>query len=48
VQVLRVSELETRAVMKGFTAKQLRDCIKAYADLNVWQLEDSDQQLRIV
>eukprot|EP00290_Baffinella_frigidus_P006125 CAMPEP_0180133258 /NCGR_PEP_ID=MMETSP0986-20121125/9440_1 /TAXON_ID=697907 /ORGANISM="non described non described, Strain CCMP2293" /LENGTH=721 /DNA_ID=CAMNT_0022073355 /DNA_START=88 /DNA_END=2253 /DNA_ORIENTATION=- len=47
-QVLRVSELETRAVMKGFTAKQLRDCIQTYADLNIWQLEDSDQQLRIV
>mmetsp|Transcript_4394 Transcript_4394/g.10636 ORF Transcript_4394/g.10636 Transcript_4394/m.10636 type:complete len:725 (+) Transcript_4394:93-2267(+) len=45
---VRVSELENRAVLKGFTKAQLTECLKSYEDLNVWQLENNRATLRFV
>ena len=35
---VRVSDVENRAVMKGFTARQIQETLDAYADLSVWQV----------
>ncbi|EKX47330.1 minichromosome maintenance protein 7 [Guillardia theta CCMP2712] len=45
---IRVADLESRAVMKGFTRSQLLDCIKSYEELNVWQTEANGSLIRFV
>jgi len=45
---VRVSDLEQRVLMKGFTRTQMIKCIDEYAGLDVWMLEQNDQFLRFV
>jgi len=45
---IRVSDLEQRALRKGFTHKQVVECIQQYESLSVWMLEQHDQALRFV
>jgi hypothetical protein len=35
---VRVADVENRAVMKGFTARQIQETLDDYADLSVWQV----------
>lgn len=45
---IRISDLEQRALMKGFTRKQMMDTIEQYENLSVWMKEQNDSVLRFV
>lgn len=48
MQAVRVSDVEQRAVMKGFKKAQLMQCLENYKALSVWQLEADNTLIRFI